>query len=80
MGVAEKRVEGQVKHLASRKEPLPVLRTPEQVAEWLGITRKALYIMVDRGQIPAIAVIRIGTRLRFDEARLKDWIAEKRAI
>jgi excisionase family DNA binding protein len=68
MGAAEK-----------QDKSLPVLRTPEEVASWLGVSRKALYIMVDRGQIPAVAVIRIGVRLRFDEARLKEWIAEKRA-
>jgi excisionase family DNA binding protein len=59
--------------------PLPVLRTPEEVAAWLGISRKSLYIMVDRGQIPPSAVIKIGARMRFDESRLKEWIAEKRA-
>lgn len=61
-----------------KHETLPTLRTPEEVAAWLGITRKSLYIMVDRGQIPACAVIRIGARLRFDESRLSEWIAAKR--
>lgn len=80
MGAAEQRDdERKLAARASRKEPLPVLRTPDEVAGWLGITRKSLYNMIDRGQIPLASIVRIGTRIRFDEARLKDWIAEKRA-
>ncbi len=81
MGAAESRNDerSMATSRASRKEALPVLRTPDEVAGWLGITRKSLYNMVDRGQIPGSAIVRIGTRIRFDESRLKDWIAEKRA-
>lgn len=85
MGAAEDRTESDRdtvpadKRLKPLRAALPVLCTPEEVAKWLGISRKSLYIMVDRGQIPASAVIKIGARLRFDESRLKEWIAEKRA-
>lgn len=82
MGAAEKQDGEQFKTrpTSARSKVLPVLRTPEEVANWLGISRKALYNMLDRGQIPASAVFRIGgRRLRFDEHRLKDWIAEQRA-
>lgn len=77
MGAVEK--QDHVASATNRKDPLPVLRTPDEVCAWLGVTRRALYIMVDRGQIPTAAIIKIGARLRFDESRLKDWIAEKRA-
>lgn len=88
MGAAEDRTESDAnepdiapgdRKLKPLRSALPKLLAPEQVAEWLGVSRKSLYIMVDRGQIPASAVIKIGARLRFDESRLKEWIAEKRA-
>jgi len=83
MGAAEDRTESDAnegdRKLKPLRSALPKLLSPEQVAEWLGVSRKSLYIMVDRGQIPASAVIKIGARLRFDESRLKEWIAEKRA-
>jgi helix-turn-helix protein len=42
----------------------PQLLTPEDVAAWLGTTRRAVYARLDRGQFRA-AVIRVGRRLYF---------------
>lgn len=69
----------QLAEAAELASELPELATPERVAEWLGVTRKAVYHMVDRGEIPASAIVRIGTRLRFDVASLRSWLSEKRA-
>lgn len=63
---------------AARKFDLAELMTPEEVAAWLGITRRAVYDMVHRGEFPAESIVRIGTRLRFDAACLRSWLAEKR--
>ena len=43
---------------------LPRLLTPDDLAVWLGITRRAVYARVDRGQFRA-AVVRVGRRLYF---------------
>lgn len=56
---------------------LPELVTPERVAEWLGVSRHAVYLMVNRGEIPGS--IKIGRRLRFDADQLRSWLAEKRS-
>lgn len=58
---------------------LPTLLSSRDVATWLGVTRKALYAMVERGEIPASCIVRIGTRLRFAEKELTCWIARSRA-
>jgi excisionase family DNA binding protein len=57
---------------------LPELMRPEDVAEWLGITRQSVYIMVSRGEFPDATMVYIGARLRFDAVELKKWLAEKR--
>lgn len=58
---------------------LPRLLTPTQVATWLGVSKKAVYHMVTRAEIPDACVVRIGTRLRFSASSLKQWLTEKRA-
>ena len=53
----------------------PSLLTPAEVAELLRTTRKAIYAMVERGQLPG--VVRIGRRVLFREAELLDWLCQK---
>jgi len=65
VGATEKRVK------------LTELATPEQVAEWLGVSRHAVYIMVGRGKIPPTMTFKIGRLLRFDAVQLRSWLAEK---
>ena len=53
----------------------PVLLTPNEVAELLRTSRKAIYSMVERGQLPG--VIRIGRRVLVREEALLDWLRQK---
>lgn len=54
---------------------LPILLTCGEVAELLRTTRKAVYAMVERGQVPG--VIRIGRRVLFQQQTLVDWLGQK---
>lgn len=53
----------------------PVLLTPNEVAELLRTSRKAIYSMVERGQLPGI--VRIGRRVLVREDALLDWLRQK---
>ncbi len=48
--------------------PLPRLRTPREVGEWLNISEKAVYTRAERGALPG--VIRRGRRIYFLESAL----------
>ena len=54
---------------------LPVLDTPSDVAAMLRTSRKAVYTMVERGQLPG--AIRVGRRLLFRREALLQWLSEK---
>ena len=54
---------------------LPQLETVADVADLIRSTPKAIYTMVERGQIPG--VIRIGRRLLFRRESLLQWLSEK---
>lgn len=55
----------------------PVLLTADEAADLLRTTRRAVYIMVERRQLPGIT--RIGRRVLFRSADLLDWLDQKRA-
>ncbi len=57
---------------------LPKMVTADDVAECLCTTRKAVYNMAARGQLPP--PVRIGRRMLFDRADLLRWLEEKRAV
>lgn len=57
---------------------LPDLLTPDEVAALLRTTRKAVYAMIARGQLPGI--VRLGRRVLFDRHELLQWLAERRAL
>jgi excisionase family DNA binding protein len=59
----------------SRASTELVLLTPTEVATLLRTSRRAIYCMVERGQLPG--VVRIGHRLLFREAALLDFIRQK---
>ena len=54
---------------------LPALLTSDDVAGLLRTSRKAVYAMVERAQIPG--VIRIGRRVLFSQDALIDWLRQK---
>ena len=54
---------------------VPVLLTPDEVAKVLRTSRKAIYVMAQRGQLPG--VVRVGRRLLFDQSRLVRFLAEQ---
>jgi excisionase family DNA binding protein len=53
-----------------------ILLTPTEVAELLRTSRKAIYAMVERRQLPG--VLRIGRRVLVREEALLDWLDQKR--
>ena len=55
----------------------PVLLTPNEVAELLRTSRKAIYAMVERKQLPGS--IHIGRPVLIHEDALLDWLDQKRA-
>ena len=54
---------------------LPALLTPTEVAASLRTSRKAVYAMIERGQLPGI--VRIGRRVLVREDALLDWLRQK---
>ena len=57
------------------KEDLPLLATVDETAALLRTTRKAIYSMIERGQLPG--VIRIGRRVLIRTSDLLDWLGQK---
>ena len=53
----------------------PVLLKPTEVATILRTSRKAIYTMVERAQLPGI--VRIGRRVLVREDALLDWLRQK---
>ena len=57
---------------------MPFLLTVKEVANLLRTSRKAIYSMVERGQLPGIT--KIGKRLLFRRDDLIEWLEERRAL
>jgi excisionase family DNA binding protein len=56
---------------------MPVLLTVDDAAELLRKTRRAIYAMLERRQLPG--VIRIRRRVLIRSAELLEWLDQKRA-
>ena len=63
--------------LAGDVYSLPMFLTVDETAGLLRTTPKAIYSMVDRGQIPGVT--RIGKRLLFYRDDVIRWLDESRA-
>src|SRR5262245_16727719 len=60
-----------------RRVSLPGLLTVDEVADLLRTTRRAIYAMIERRQLPGVIRIRRRVLLRADD--LLDWLDQKRA-
>ena len=58
-----------------KRHDLPVLLDTGEVAEVLRTTKKAIYAMIERHQLPG--VVRIGRRVLLREEVLLDWLRQK---
>ena len=56
---------------------IPALLTTTEVGVLLRTSTKAIYAMVERGQLPGI--VRIGRRVLIREDALLDWLGHKSA-
>ena len=54
-------------------EDLPLLLQADEVATILRVSRKAVYTMAERGEIPGVT--KLGRRLRFRRDALEAWLA-----
>jgi excisionase family DNA binding protein len=59
------------------RRQLPHLLTAEDAAGLLRTTRRGIYAMAERGQLPG--VIRLGRRVLIHADDLLDWLDQKRA-
>lgn len=58
-----------------RPDGLPIYLTPDEAADLLRTSRKAIYVKVERGQLPGVR--RIGKRLLISASILLSWIEDQ---
>lgn len=68
--------DGSREHGISRRG-LPLFLNVDEAAELLRTTRRAIYAMVERRQLPG--VVRLRRRVLFRADDLLDWLDQKRA-
>lgn len=56
---------------------LPIYLTADEAAALLRTTRKAIYVMIERGQIPGVR--KIGRRLLIRAEVLLSWIEDQQS-
>jgi excisionase family DNA binding protein len=62
---------------SENRDAMPLLLTVDDAADLLRTTRRAIYAMLERRQLPG--VIRIGRRVLIRSAELLEWLDQKRA-
>lgn len=63
--------------VGSNQDALPTLLTSDEVAAALRTSRKAIYAMIERRQLPGI--VHIGRRVLIREDDLLRWLRQKSA-
>jgi excisionase family DNA binding protein len=61
----------------TRPDGLPIYLTPDEAADLLRTSRKAIYVMVERRQLPGVA--RIGRRVLVRTESLLSWLDQQGA-
>jgi excisionase family DNA binding protein len=59
-------------NVASSGRDLPFLVTVDETAAFLRTTRKAVYVMIERGLLPGVT--RLGRRVLVRSDRLLEWV------
>jgi excisionase family DNA binding protein len=60
----------------STTDDLPIYLKPDEAAELLRTTRKAIYVKVERRQLPGVK--KIGNRILIHARTLLQWIEDQR--
>ena len=69
---------GATPRVERRRQPtLPILLTADEAADLLRTTRRAIYAMVERGQLPG--VVRVRRRVLLKSDALLHWLEQKSA-
>ena len=50
------------------------LMTLKEVADYLRVTKKTIYRLLEAGKIPAT---KVGRQWRFNKARIDEWLSER---
>ena len=56
---------------------MPTLYTPQQVAEYLKVSRGTIYSLVSRHEIQSL---KVGRGRRFTAQQIKDYVTDKRQV
>ena len=59
----------------NRPDGLPIYLTADEAADVLRTTRKAIYVMIERRQLPGVK--RIGRRVLISASILLSWIEDQ---
>lgn len=61
----------------TKRDALPLYLTPDEAASLMRTSRKAIYVMVERKQLPG--VVRLGRRLLIRSEILLSWLDQQGA-